>query len=110
MNNINSSGFLDVGDGHQLYFEDWGNPDGIAIIHNHGGPGNGFSDQHKALYDPKIHHVIFHDQRGAGRSTPFATTENNTTLDLINDIEFICEHFGLDTIYIAGGSWGSALS
>jgi len=107
---VNDSGLLDVGDGHQIYWEDWGNPNGAPIISIHGGPGGSFSDTHKALFDPAKHHVIFHDQRGCGRSLPFASTENNTTQDLIHDIELLREKFEFETVNIIGGSWGSSLS
>lgn len=107
---INKSGYLDVGDGHQIYWEDWGNPKANPIVHLHGGPGGGFSDSHKLLYDPKVHRVIFHDQRGCSRSTPFASTKNNTTKHLIADIERLRNHLGIMKVYVSGGSWGSALA
>lgn len=106
---INAKGFLDT-DGHRIYWEDWGNPDAKPIFALHGGPGGGFSDRHKLLFDSKIHRVIFHDQRGSGRSTPFASTENNTTQDLVKDIELLRTHLGLERIHVTGGSWGSALT
>jgi proline iminopeptidase len=109
--NVNANGWIDVGDGHELYWEDWGNPKAkTAVMHLHGGPGAGFSDSHKTLYDPAVHRVIFHDQRGCGRSKPFASTEHNTTQDLVADIERLREHFGLEKVVVAGGSWGSALA
>jgi proline iminopeptidase len=104
------SGHLDAGGGHKIYFEEWGNKKAPVIFYLHGGPGTGFSDSNKLLFDPGIHHVVFHDQRGAGKSTPFAGTENNTTQDLISDIEKLRNHFGLDAMFVMGGSWGSALS
>lgn len=107
---VNDRGLLDVGDGHRIYWEDWGNPAGIPIIVLHGGPGAGFNDSHKALFDPARHHVLFHDQRGCGRSTPFAETAHNTTADLIADIEKLRQHLGWESAHIAGGSWGSTLS
>jgi proline iminopeptidase len=109
-NHIITSGNLNVGNGHALYWEEWGNPDGPAIMHLHGGPGASFNDSHKAIYDPSIHRVIFYDQRGNGKSQPFASTDHNTTQDLIADIERLREHFKLDTMYVAGGSWGSTLA
>lgn len=109
--NINATGELAVSGGHSLHWEDWGNPDATPIIHLHGGPGSGYSDKHKAIYDLKIHRVIFHDQRGCGKSTPFGETENNTTQDLIGDIETLRAQLDItDDVYIAGGSWGSTLS
>lgn len=108
---IISKGHLDVGDGHKIYYEEWGNPKSHPIIHLHGGPGAGFSSSHKRIYDPKKHHVIFHDQRGAGKSTPFASTENNTTQKLTADIVKLRNHLNVTVpTYIVGGSWGSTLS
>lgn len=107
---LNDHGFLEVDNGHKLYWEDWGNPQGVPVISLHGGPGSGFKDSHKALFNPEKHHVLFFDQRGAGRSTPFASTEHNTTRDLIDDIEKLREMMSFTTAYIAGGSWGSTLS
>jgi proline iminopeptidase len=108
--NVNDSGYLEVGDGHQIYWEDWGNPTGIPVMSLHGGPGASFSDSHKAVFDPKKHHVIFHDQRGSGQSKPFASTEHNTTQDLISDIDLLRQKFNFESFHIAGGSWGSTLS
>ena len=107
--NIIAKGFLET-DGHKIYWEDWGNPKAKPIFLIHGGPGGGFEDRHKLLFNPKIHHVIFHDQRGSGRSIPFASTENNTSQSLIKDIEKLREYLNLEKIYIMGGSWGSTLS
>src|SRR5664279_3551553 len=108
---INSNGRLDVGNGHQIYWEDWGNQSAKPIIHLHGGPGTGFSDSHKQIYDPAIHRVIFHDQRGCGQSQPFGETKHNTTQDLISDIEKLKQHLGITgKTNVAGGSWGSALA
>ncbi len=107
---VHAKGFLDVGDGHKIYWEDWGNPKANPIFSLHGGPGGGFSDRHKTLYDPKKQRVIFHDQRGSGRSTPFASIKNNTSHDLIKDIELLREHLGIKKMCVTGGSWGSTLS
>lgn len=106
---INDQGFLDVGGGHRIYWEDWGDPAGIPVILLHGGPGAGFGDAHKALFDPRRHHVLFHDQRGCGRSTPFGEIRHNTTADLIGDIEALRRHAGWADAHVAGGSWGSTL-
>jgi len=107
---VNDHGYIAVGDGHELYFEDWGNPNGEPIISLHGGPGAMFTDSHKAIFDPLKHRVIFYDQRGCGRSKPFASTTHNTTQDLVDDIEKIRKKFGFETMHVAGGSWGSALA
>lgn len=106
----NNQGFLEVGDGHSLYWEDWGNPDAMPIFHLHGGPGSGFKDKHKLLYDPTKHRVIFHDQRGAGKSIPFASIEDNTSQHLIEDIEKLRKHFSIEKMHVSGGSWGSTLA
>jgi proline iminopeptidase len=107
---VNKSGLLDVGDGHKIYYEEWGNPNGLPIMHLHGGPGAGFSESHKLLYDPTKHRVIFHDQRGCGKSTPFAGLKKNTTQALISDIEKLRVYFGIEKMHVTGGSWGSTLA
>ncbi len=104
------SGHLDVGDGHKIYYQRWGNPDAVPTFYLHGGPGSGCKDKHKLAYDPKKHHIVFHDQRGCGNSAPFASTENNTTDDLIGDIEKLRKKLGFETIQLTGGSWGSFLA
>jgi proline iminopeptidase len=106
---VNDRGLLDVGQGHRIYWEDWGNPSGVPVIFLHGGPGGGFNDTHKGLFDPGRHHVLFHDQRGCGRSTPFAETSGNTTADLINDVEALRRQVGWSSAHVVGGSWGSTL-
>ncbi len=107
----NQEFFLDVGDGHQLYVHDWGNPAAeIPIVFLHGGPGNGCADRHKSTFDPFKQRVIFHDQRGAGKSLPLGSLENNTTPHLVGDIEKIAQRLALDTFVITGGSWGSTLA
>jgi len=108
-NNINQQGFLET-DGHKIYWEDWGNLSATPILYFHGGPGGGCEEDDKLFFDPKKHRVIFHDQRGSGKSTPFASTENNTSQDLVNDAEKICVKLGLGNVYITGGSWGSTIA
>ena len=105
-----ASGHLDVGDGHSLYWEEWGNPAGVPVVCLHGGPGAAFNDSHKALFDPAVHRVLFHDQRGCGRSTPLASLEHNTTADLVADVDRLMTHRGFESAHVAGGSWGSTLS
>lgn len=103
--------FLDVGDGHSLYVQDWGNANaGLPIIFLHGGPGAGCNDSHKQIFDPVTQRVIFFDQRGSGRSLPKGSLEHNTTDDMIADIENIANHFKLKKFIITGGSWGSCLA
>lgn len=109
--NIIRSGRLKVGDGHELYWVDWGNKSvKNPIFYLHGGPGGGFSEKHFDRFDPKKHRVVFHDQRGSGRSTPFASTEHNTTQDLVSDITKLRDKLGFDKISLYGTSWGSTLS
>ncbi|NRA47225.1 MAG: alpha/beta fold hydrolase [Oligoflexales bacterium] len=104
------TGFLEVGDGHEIYWEDWGEPtDKTPIFHLHGGPGSRFDTSHKQLYDPKIHRVIFHDQRGCGKSLSKKMLHRNTTQHLIADIESLRKLLGFDSICLSGGSWGSTL-
>ncbi len=102
---------LPVGDGHELYVHDWGNPKAkTPIVSLHGGPGSGSKDSHKQRFDPRVQRVIFHDQRGAGRSTPYGSLEHNTTLDLVEDIEKIAEKLNLTKFILVGSSWGSTLA
>lgn len=104
-------GHLDVGDGHSLYWVDWGNPDVTEpIFYLHGGPGSGFNDSDFDKFDPAKHRVVFHDQRGSGRSTPFASIEHNTTDDLLADINKIRDKLGFKKISLYGISWGSTLA
>lgn len=110
MRNIIRKGHLDVPGKHKLYFEEWGNPSAPVMFYLHGGPGAGFKNKNKRLFDPQIHHVVFHDQRGAGRSTPYAGTQNNTTQDLIEDINRLADHLSISKFSLVGGSWGSTLS
>lgn len=102
---------LNVGDGHELYVQDWGNIDAkTPIMYLHGGPGSGCRDNNKFMFDPSVQRVIFHDQRGSGKSTPPGKLEHNTTTDLVEDIEKIATALKLKTFIVTGGSWGSALS
>ncbi|HUC89610.1 MAG TPA: alpha/beta fold hydrolase [Patescibacteria group bacterium] len=108
--NTNQEVFIEVGDGHQLYAQDWGFKDAkTPIINFHGGPGGGTNNGHKVIFDPSKHRVIFFDQRGSGRSLPYGSLQNNTTDDLVEDINKIADHFKLDKFVLCGGSWGSAL-
>lgn len=103
-------GYLSVGNSHKIYFEDWGNPKASPIFYLHGGPGSGTGESNKLLFNPKKHRVIFHDQRGSGKSKPYASTINNTTQDLVSDIEKLANHLKINTFTLVGGSWGSTLS
>jgi len=105
------SGRLAVGDGHELYWVDWGNPEvQNPIFYLHGGPGGGFSERNFKTFDPSKHRVVFHDQRGSGRSTPFASTENNTSQDLVEDIVKLRKHLEFNKVSLYGFSWGSTLA
>lgn len=101
--------WLDVGDGHQIYLEQSGNPDGIAVIYLHGGPGSGSSKNHRRYFDPEKYRIILFDQRGCGRSKPSPSINHNTPAHLVADIEKIRLHLTISRWIIAGGSWGSTL-
>lgn len=103
-------GFLEVSDLHKIYWQAYGNKDGIPVICLHGGPGSGLSEWHARLFDPEVYHVILFDQRGCGRSEPHAELQENTTQHLIEDMEKLRNHFGIDDWNIFGGSWGSTLA
>jgi proline iminopeptidase len=104
------SGHLDVGDGHSLYWELCGNPQGKPAVFLHGGPGGGSSPDHRRQFDPERYNVLVFDQRGCGKSTPYASLEANTTAHLVADIERLREMAGIDKWLVFGGSWGSTLS
>ncbi len=103
-------GYLKVGNGHRLYYECCGNQKGIPTVFLHGGPGAGFNEGHKKFFDFKKFNVLFFDQRGAGRSKPFASLESNTTADLVSDLNLLLDYLGLTKVLIFGGSWGSTLA
>jgi proline iminopeptidase len=103
-------GWLEVGDGHSLYWEESGNPDGIPVIFLHGGPGAGTAPMHRRFFDPAAYRIMLFDQRGAGRSRPYAGVEANTTDHLIADIETLRRHFEVDKWLVFGGSWGATLA
>jgi len=104
------SGHLDVGDGHSLYWELCGNPDGKPVVFLHGGPGGGTTPDHRRQFDPRKYNILVFDQRGCGKSTPYASLEANTTWHLVDDIEKLREMVGVDKWMVFGGSWGSTLS
>lgn len=103
-------GYIDVSDGHELYYELYGNPKGIPVIFLHGGPGAGFSDSDKQFFDKRRYNVILFDQRGSSKSKPFGSIEKNTTEDLVSDINKILDYLNFDKVYVFGGSWGSTLA
>ncbi|MCC2594764.1 prolyl aminopeptidase [Pusillimonas sp. MFBS29] len=104
-------GFLNTEDGHQVYWELCGNPQGKPAIFLHGGPGGGCSTDHRRLFNPERYKVLLFDQRGCGRSTPHASLENNTTWHLVADMERLrTEVLQADKMLVFGGSWGSTLA
>lgn len=101
---------LQVSGGHTLYIEQSGNPDGEPVVVFHGGPGGGCSPAMRRFFDPDRYRLILFDQRGCGKSTPHASVENNTTWDLVSDIELIREALGIQKWIVFGGSWGATLA
>lgn len=101
---------LNVDAPHVLYVEESGNPKGIPVLFVHGGPGAGCEPYHRRFFDPDVYRIILFDQRGAGRSTPHAELEKNTTQDLVADMELIREALDINRWVLFGGSWGSTLS
>jgi len=95
---------------HNLYVEECGNPNGTPILFIHGGPGGGISPDHRRYFDPKAYRIILFDQRGAGQSTPCAELRENTTWDLVHDIEAIRKYLKIERWHLFGGSWGSTLA
>ncbi|MGC4025265.1 MAG: prolyl aminopeptidase [Mesorhizobium sp.] len=104
------SGMLDVGDGHQIYWERIGTKGAKPAVFLHGGPGGTISPRHRRLFDPALYDVILFDQRGCGKSTPNASLEANTTWHLVDDIERFREMIGCEKWLVFGGSWGSTLA
>lgn len=101
---------VDVGQGHRVYVEQCGNPNGIPVVVLHGGPGGGCSPAMRRYFDPKAYRVILFDQRGCGRSRPHASVEHNTTWHLVADIERIRTLLEIDSWIVFGGSWGATLA
>jgi proline iminopeptidase len=101
---------LDVGDGHRIYVEQCGNPDGIPVVVVHGGPGGGCSPTMRRYFDPAVYRIVLFDQRGCGRSRPHASVVDNTTWHLVADMELIRTTLGIGRWIVFGGSWGATLS
>ena len=102
--------FINTGNGHNIYVEQSGNPNGQAIIFLHGGPGGGTGPKQRRFFDPEHYRIILFDQRGCGKSTPLGETLNNTTNDLIHDMESIRKELNIEEWILFGGSWGSSLA
>jgi proline iminopeptidase len=103
-------GFIAVGDGHELYYEQCGNPRGKPALFVHGGPGIGGDVNARRFFDPEGYRIVVFDQRGAGRSRPYASLEANTTWHLVADMERLRTHLAVDRWLVFGGSWGSTLA
>jgi proline iminopeptidase len=102
--------FLETGCKHAVYVEQSGNPDGMPVIFLHGGPCSGTRPDHRRFFNPDLYRIILFDQRGCGLSLPFGELENNTTQDLIDDMERIRNHLAIEQWLVFGGSWGGALA
>jgi proline iminopeptidase len=103
-------GRLAVGDGHELAYEQSGAPNGKPVVFLHGGPGGGSHPIQRRFFDPRAYRIVLFDQRGCGQSTPHASLEANTTWHLVEDIERLRQHLGIDRWQVFGGSWGSTLA
>src|SRR5260370_7262600 len=104
------TGRLQVSPVHEIYFEESGNPSGKPVIFLHGGPGGGSDPKQRRFFHPERYRIVNFDQRGCGKSTPYASLEANTTWDLVADIEMIRKHLGIERWQVFGGSWGSTLA
>ena len=104
-----SVGTLSVDGGHSVYYEESGNRKGIPVVYLHGGPGSGSNEKHRRYFAPDKYRIIIFDQRGCNRSIPRGETRNNTTRDLIEDMESLRMELGIDKWLVYGGSWGAAL-
>lgn len=104
------TGTLQLDSIHTMYFEQSGNPEGVPVVFLHGGPGSGASAIHRQFFDPAFYRIVIFDQRGAGRSSPLGELRDNNTPHLINDIETLRKHLGIERWMVFGGSWGSTLA
>ena len=104
------TGTLPPEDGHTVWFEESGNPDGIPVVFVHGGPGGGTQPLYRRFFDPARYRIVLFDQRGCGQSTPHAELEHNNTWALVSDMERLRELLGIQAWVVFGGSWGSTLS
>jgi proline iminopeptidase len=103
-------GRLPVSPVHTLYYEQCGNPEGRPVVFLHGGPGGGIISDYRRFFDPAAYRIVLFDQRGSGRSTPHAELEENTTWNLVEDIETLRAHLRIEDWHVFGGSWGSTLA
>lgn len=106
----NQAGYLEIGDGHRMWWEESGAPDGVPVVFLHGGPGAGCAPAYRRFFDPEVYRIIMFDQRGAGRSKPYASVAANDTDRLLQDIEKLRTFLGVDQWLVFGGSWGSTLA
>lgn len=102
--------WLDVGEGHRIYYEQCGRSQGLPVVFLHGGPGSGCSPRHRQLFDPERCRVVLFDQRGCGRSLPRGALHGNTSDKLVADIEQLRRHLGIERWLVMGGSWGAGLA
>ena len=105
-----NTNWLKTDDLHEIYYEESGNPSGKPIVFLHGGPGSGCNPGQRRFFDPTHYRIILLDQRGCGRSRPQGSLTNNTTSDLVNDLEALRYHLNIETWHVFGGSWGSTLA
>ncbi len=103
-------GMLSVSEIHTIHYEQVGNPNGKPVVFLHGGPGGGIIPDYRRYFDPMAYRIVLFDQRGSGKSTPHASLEENTTWHLVEDIEKLRNHLGIESWQVFGGSWGSTLS
>ncbi len=103
-------GLLPVSELHSIHFQEAGNPEGRPVVFLHGGPGGAIDPLYRQYFDPARWRIVLFDQRGCGRSTPYAELRENTTWDLVSDIEKLRTHLGIDRWVVFGGSWGSTLA
>jgi proline iminopeptidase len=101
---------LRVAEIHEVHVEECGRVDGVPVVFLHGGPGSGCSEAHRRYFDPAFYRIVLFDQRGSGRSSPAGETQDNTTADLISDMETIRNTLGIDRWMVFGGSWGATLA
>lgn len=104
------TGFLQASPVHRVYYEQSGNPRGKPVVFIHGGPGGGTNPRMRCFFDPAAYRIVLFDQRGCGKSTPHACLEDNTTWALVDDMERIRTHLGIERWLLFGGSWGSSLA